>query len=217
MTPLETWARIARGMAATAAVVVLSDVTTAYSPSGPVWRTLPVSFSVNPANLDVSESQAETALAVGAATWSSQAVTSFRFVYAGRSSQVSTTYDGLNLVVFRNASSGGAIATAYTWFNSSGYLDADIVFWDGAFRFFTGSSGCSAGFYIEDVAAHEFGHALGLGHSDVGGATMYPTISTCSTGSRSLHADDIAGVQSLYPALSPPPGAPTGFRVVPSS
>ena len=113
-------------------------------------------------------------------------------------------------------SSGSAIATTYTWFNGSGILDADIVFWDAAFHFYAGTSGCSGGFYIEDVAAHEFGHALGLGHTNVSGATMYPSISTCSSGARSLDADDIAGVVSLYPPApsSNPPGAPTGFRII---
>ena len=115
-----------------------------------------------------------------------------------------------------SSSSGAAIATAYTWYNSSGILDADIVFWDAGFQFFAGTSGCSGGFYIEDVAAHEFGHALGLGHSTVCGATMYPSISTCSSGARSLDADDIAGVVSLYPPAPPSnqPSAPTGFRII---
>ena len=31
-------------------------------------------------------------------------------------------------------------------------IDADIVFYDGSFAFFTGTSGCSGGYYIEDVA-----------------------------------------------------------------
>ena len=58
--------------------------------------------------------------------------------------------------------------------DGSQIIDADIVFWDEGFKFFAGTSGCSGGFYIEDIAAHEFGHALGLGHSTVSGATMYP-------------------------------------------
>lgn len=185
----------------------------AYSTSGSTWHLSSVPYVLNPANLDLPEAQAESAMLVGASAWATQAATSFSFVYAGRSTQTTTTLDSTNLVVFRNASSGSAIATAYTWFNSSGLLDADIVFWDGGFRFFAGSSGCSAGFYIEDIAAHEFGHALGLGHSDVAGATMFPSVSSCSTAPRSLHADDIAGVQSLYPSTAPLPQAPTGFRI----
>jgi matrix metalloproteinase-20 (enamelysin) len=94
-------------------------------------------------------------------------------------------------------------------------VDADIVFWDGGFRFFAGTSGCSGGFYIEDIAAHEFGHALGLGHSTVTSATMYPSTSACNTANRSLDADDVAGVRALYPpsSMPVPPTAPTGLRI----
>jgi hypothetical protein len=114
--------------------------------------------------------------------------------------------------MFRDAASGSAIATTYTWFSGTRMIEADMVFWDGGFQFFTGSSGCSNGFYIEDVATHEFGHALGLGHSTVGSATMYPSISTCSQQSRSLDPDDIAAVLALYPASIPTP--PSGLRII---
>src|SRR4029079_13232421 len=121
--------------------------------------------------------------------------------------------DATNLVLFRNASSGSAIATTYWWSSGSRIIDADIVFWDGGFQFFAGSSGCSGGFYIEDIAAHEFGHALGLGHSASTSATMYPSVSTCSAGNRTLDADDIAGAVAIYPLLTV--AAPTGLRIVP--
>lgn len=195
-------------------IIVLGGMgTSGFSVNGPVWASTPVFYRVNPVNLDLLESDAESAVRAGAEVWASQANIAFSFAYAGRSSQTTTTYDSINLVVFRNASSGSAIATTYSWWNSSGLVDADIVFWDGGFRFYTGSSGCSTGFYIEDIAAHEFGHALGLGHSTVSGATMLPSVSYCSTAPRSLHADDIAGVQSLYPPASGPPSAPTGLSV----
>ena len=147
----------------------------------------------------------------GANAWHLQS-TAFRFVYAGSSSQTTKTNDSINLVLFRNASSGMAIATTYWWASGTRIVDADMVFWDGAFLFFAGSSGCSAGFYIEDIAAHEFGHALGLGHSASTSVTMYPSVSTCNTGNRTLDADDIAGVRALYPSLLL--SAPKGFRVV---
>ncbi|KAK4479738.1 hypothetical protein RD792_015270 [Penstemon davidsonii] len=50
---------------------------------------------------------------------------------------------------------------------------------------------------LESVAVHEIGHLLGLGHSSVEEAIMYPTISS-GTRKVELSNDDIMGVQELY-------------------
>ena len=55
----------------------------------------------------------------------------------------------------------------------------------------------SGAFDIETVALHEIGHILGLGHTNVTGAVMFPSVSDNFT-LRTLQPDDIAGVRSLY-------------------
>jgi Matrixin/Glucodextranase, domain B len=62
------------------------------------------------------------------------------------------------------------------------HLDADEIWRVGA----------SIDLY--SVTLHELGHALGLGHSDLPSAVMYPYYKM----SRTLSADDIAGIQALY-------------------
>jgi hypothetical protein len=199
------------------ALAILARTTTAparaYTLNGASWTQSAVNYVVNPVNLDLPESDVIQAVRDGADTWYNQTGINFRFVYAGTSTLATNTLDGANVVMFRNASSGSAIATTYSWFNSSGLLDTDIVFWDGAFRFYRGATGCSGGFYIEDIAAHEFGHALGLGHSTMTDATMYASVSFCNSGPRSLSSDDTAGARSLYPLRTTPPSVPTGLRI----
>jgi matrixin len=205
--------RFALLAAVLAAVTVFSRDPMAYVANGPTWSQPQMPYYINSANLDLPGSFAQTAVRSGADAWQQQSA-AFRFVYTGLSSQTTTTHDGINLVLFRNASSGQAIATTYWWSSGSRILDADIVFWDGAFRFFVGSSGCASGFYIEDIAIHEFGHALGLGHSTSTNATMYASTSSCNVRNRTLDADDITGVRALYPSTAQPPSAPAGFRIV---
>ncbi len=48
------------------------------------------------------------------------------------------------------------------------------------------------------MAAHEFGHSLGLLHSNVPGALMFPTYSFTDPDRSPLSSDDIKGIQSLY-------------------
>jgi len=61
-----------------------------------------------------------------------------------------------------------------------------------------GPGGPSSGIDLQGVACHEYGHALGLGHSNASGATMQPNISGTGVGQRSINNDDIAGVQFIY-------------------
>jgi hypothetical protein len=51
---------------------------------------------------------------------------------------------------------------------------------------------------LQGIFCHEYGHALGLGHSTVGGTTMYASVSGNGISTRSIQADDIAGVKSIY-------------------
>ena len=221
---------IAVAATAVALAAVLSTVGTyAYTTYGH-WNASQVTYYVNPANTDVSNSAALSALADGASAWSSQSNASIALSYGGQVNDTSTGYDSRNVVIFRNESSGSTIASTYSWASGGVLVDSDIIFHDGGWDFFTGSSGCVSGAYIEDIAAHEFGHMLGLQHSSDNAATMYPSYSRCTTEGRSLSADDIAGIESLYapdgeggpgpppPPLNAPPSvainAPTAGAVV---
>ncbi|OCT93191.1 hypothetical protein XELAEV_18016256mg [Xenopus laevis] len=55
-----------------------------------------------------------------------------------------------------------------------------------------------AGFNLFLVAAHEFGHSLGLDHSTVPQALMFPNYRYEDTATFSLSQDDINGIQSIY-------------------
>ena len=165
------------------------------------WTSTSVTVYINPANADLSPSAAASAIQTAMAAWNA-AGSAARFSYGGTVSTTSTGLDRRNVVVFRNATNGSAIATTYSWWDSgTRLLDSDVVFWDGGTRFFSGTSGCggSHAAYVEDIAAHELGHVLGLSHSSYSDATMKSSYGNCSQALRSIWLDDMAGAQFLYP------------------
>uniref|UniRef100_A0A8C5EHB4 interstitial collagenase n=1 Tax=Gouania willdenowi TaxID=441366 RepID=A0A8C5EHB4_GOUWI len=68
------------------------------------------------------------------------------------------------------------------------------------------------GYVLFLVAAHEFGHSLGLSHSDDPGALMYPVYSYSNPDTFVLPRDDVNGIQHLYgpnpDTVEPGPTAP---------
>ena len=183
------------------AALGIAGIAQAYTLTNSRWNTSTVSYYINPVNSDVSQAAAIAALQAGAQAWRTQTSANIELVYAGASTATQNSMNNRNEVFFSNDNGGGALAVTYTVYDSSGNtLDTDIEFFDGDWQFFTGSSGCTGGFYIEDVAAHEFGHALGLGHSSVSDATMAPSIPSCLSTRRDLHPDDITGLQTKYPS-----------------
>ena len=66
---------------------------------------------------------------------------------------------------------------------------------------------------LQQVALHEIGHALGLGHASDPNAVMYSSV---GPNNQTLDGTDIAGIQSLYGAPASAP-APTPTPVATSS
>src|SRR5689334_16925996 len=93
-------------LTAIAVAAALSARAGAYVLNGPVWSTRSVAYSINTTNLDLPDADVETAVRTGADVWWKQTTGAFTFTYSGRSLQTATTNDGVNLVVFRDASSG---------------------------------------------------------------------------------------------------------------
>jgi len=98
---------------------------------------------------------------------------------------------------------GGCLAATLTgyYISQSGddrIYDAD-VYTNTAYQFYSsGESGCSGEYDINGIMAHEVGHVIGIGHSSVAGATMYPSVSACNTANRTLASDDFAARDNLY-------------------
>jgi len=111
--------------------------------------------------------------------------------------------DGNVMLNFRDpihACNGSCLAATFTgYYTGSTINDADIVTnTKNKLSSLAEPDGCSAEYYIEGIMVHEVGHVLGIGHTNVTGATMYPSVSACNNNPASIEADDRAAINDLY-------------------
>lgn len=112
--------------------------------------------------------------------------------------------DGQNEVYFADISSPGAIAVTIVWGIFGGPLSQrELVEWDQVYDdadYDWSSSGEANKMDFENIATHELGHSVGLGHPDDSCTeeTMYRFAGFGETKKRTLEAGDIRGVSELY-------------------
>ncbi len=116
----------------------------------------------------------------------------------------------LNFTDPERVCTGSCLAATFTGFYSgrgdgtNRINDADIVTNTGFSWTSAGEGdGCSSEFFIEGVMVHEVGHLLGLGHSSVAGATMFPSVSSCNNDPATTAADDNSAINDLYGSSGP--------------
>jgi len=186
------------------------------------FSQFPVQWNFNPAAAsNVSgAAPAQDVIATSFTTWMAAPNTAISISRGGDTQISSAGFDGVNLVCFTcttDFNSDGALAVTFTTMaNGPGadtkhggtsrfagqILDADILF-NPAMNFSTDGSG---GNDMQTVATHEIGHFLGLDHSAVVKATMFPFAPPVAE--HALSYDDVAAISILYPKNSP--DVPTG-------
>ena len=93
----------------------------------------------------------------------------------------------------------GAIGLAIPSSIDGVIVDADIMF-NPATAFSTESTTPSDRIDLESVATHEIGHLLGLDHSNILAATMFPSVVAGSSHPRDTKLDDQIGISTIYPS-----------------
>lgn len=175
--------------------------TTCYKLMGLKWTKLPVTYTINPSNNEgVSEDQIFTAVSIAAETWDT-ATTKELFSDSYESGSVSYgTPDGKNAIAFGPYSDNNVIAVTSVWYNTR---TKEIVEFDMLFneKFAWGTTGDTSKMDLQNIATHEFGHAVGLSDLYTDSCievTMYGYSGYGDIGKRSLEAPDIAGLQAIY-------------------
>uniref|UniRef100_A0A663LQU7 Peptidase metallopeptidase domain-containing protein n=1 Tax=Athene cunicularia TaxID=194338 RepID=A0A663LQU7_ATHCN len=164
-------------------------------PLSPRWKKEDVTYRILNYTPDMLQSDVEEAIAKALQLWSSVTPLRFTRLYTGQADIMISFAAGCKVHgdFYSFDGPGGTLAHAYPPGNGIGgdaHFDEDEMF--------DLCAGSFLGYNLFLVAAHELGHSLGLGHSDVFGALMYPIYMARDTRDYTLPQDDIDGIQALY-------------------
>lgn len=166
-----------------------------FAPEGRRWEKNNLTYGFLNFTNDLSQNDVRWAIQQALGFWSSVSPLRFteispasnpdiKILFATGNHGDNSPFDGPN----------GTLAHAFYPPPNGGDLAGDAHFDDSETWSITIPPGINS-YDLVTVAAHEFGHSLGLAHSDVSNALMYAYY----TGPhRFLHSDDVAGIQYVY-------------------
>jgi len=163
-----------------------------YVLAGSRWGTTDITYKIVRFSPDLSQQQQESEIERAFKVWSDNSALTFRRVSTSSTAIIEIDFaagdhgDG-------NPFDGTGNVLAHAYFPSRKPIGGDSHFDEDE----NWTVGTSEGTNLFQVAAHEFGHALGLDHSDVRNALMYPYYSGYVS-DFTLDQDDIDGIQALY-------------------
>jgi len=166
-----------------------------------VWKTTPIVVKVNTTgNNKINDSDKGVTAVVNAITaWG---------IINSSSTSASAVRGTAPAIIMLNTNghicNGSCLAATLTgYYHAEGantYIDDADIYTNTKFDYTSSreTDGCNAEYDIDGIMVHEVGHVIGLGHSSVTGATMFPSVSACNFNNRTLEADDLAGKNDLY-------------------
>ncbi|XP_016062204.1 PREDICTED: neutrophil collagenase isoform X1 [Miniopterus natalensis] len=171
------------------------------TPGYPRWQHKNLTYRIISYTPQLSKTDVEAAIQKAFQVWSDPSPLSFTMVSQGKADiEISfvqrahgdnSPFDGPNGILAHAFQPGQGIG-------GDAHFDAEETW-----------TKTSENYNLFLVAAHEFGHSLGLSHSSDPGALMYPNYAFNEPNTYSLPQDDINGIQAIY-GPSDNPVQPTG-------
>ena len=179
------------------------------NPSTPIVAGGRITYRLNQSGSDdLPFAQAERALVASFQSWEDIPTSAIAFTHGPNTTSTASAADGqMELFWLENSemtSDGlnltGVLALSRYQTNSATGEITDAATAFNGFRYRWAVDGRADAVDVQEVATHEIGHLIGLNHTMIGGATMYPRTIAGRTQSRTLAPDDAIAASVAYPA-----------------
>ncbi|KAG8452988.1 hypothetical protein GDO86_004699 [Hymenochirus boettgeri] len=165
-------------------------------PGSPSWKKKDLTYKILNYTPDMTEAEVDQAIQRAFKVWSDVTPLTFTRINNGVADIEISFAAQVHNDFYPFDGPYGTLAHAFAPGNSIGgdaHFDEDEDWTSG-----------SVGFNLFLVAAHEFGHSLGLSHSNDPSALMFPTYHYIDPNTFQLPQDDVNGIQSIYGAGEKP-------------